>query len=146
MIKYEDYKLPCVEQGSFTEGPATIRTQFDYAIRQRRGRQPYPQASFSIVIKNASELDEWGKFWADLDMGVDTFLTDAKFGPWLKLGKKVRFVGGYQMHQLAKEIYRITATWEMADPKGDAVSSCTLYPADSLHPENKLYPNKCPQP
>lgn len=143
MLKYEDYKLPCWMQGTFSAADNIMRTQFDYGIRQRRKPTGNPAASFAILIKSQKDLESFTKFWGDLHNGVDTWTTDYRFGPYTKKSKKVRFTQPYQMNDLGAGLFEVTCSMEMPDPKNDAIAGCTLVPHNDLHPEDKLYPNRC---
>ena len=143
MLRYEDYKLPCWANGTFNAADNMLRTQFDYGIRQRRKPMGLPTASYAILIKDQKTFESFTKFWGDLNNGVDVWTTDNRFGPYKSKNKKVRFTQPYQMNDLGAGLFEITCTIEMADPKNDATVGCTLFPHDTLHPEDKLYPNKC---
>ncbi len=143
MKTYEDYNLPCLTLTTFDSGNNRIRTQFDYGIRQRRGAQNLPKMGFNIVIKGRGELNRFTQFWADLNMGIDKFILKQAFGPYTSDKKEVRFTRGYTLQEKGGGLFVLSSEIEIVDPS-QAASDCHLYPADDLHPDNVLYPDKCP--
>jgi len=144
MEHYESQGLPCITLAQFNQPESVITTQFDYARRFRRGRNPNPQMSFRIIISTVKEKGAFSDFYyTKLNSGVNAFTLDQPFGLYTSKAKSVRFAAPLQINELGGGVLELTSVLELTDPSA-ASHSCVLVPSNTLNPASDLFPARCP--
>ena len=145
MTLYESLGLPCLTLATFNQPESVITTQFDYAKRFRRGRNPNPQMSFRILLTTLKQKGAFSDFYYNtLASGVFAFGLDQPFGLYTSKNKSVRFAAPLQIHELGGGILELSSVLELTDPSS-ASHACQLVPSNTLTPDNILYPDRCPK-
>ncbi len=140
MLKYSDYELPCFELGSSQQYQSSIRSTFDYGIRQRRAVRGYSTHSVKITLEYF-ELLSFKTFWDDLKDGNDIFLTDMIVHGDTTIDKEIRFIVPYTLNEVdVSGIWELTSTVELIKTGSDMATQCPLTPSNLLVPSNTLTP------
>ncbi len=107
--------LPCPLLSGNTHQPGNtfIRSEFDYAIRQRKQYCAQYSVGFSFIAESQIQMKAFKDFYyTTLNNGVDSFLAD-----WQVEGidgiKEFRFSANYNPVSLGANKFRISASFDM---------------------------------
>ncbi len=107
--------LPCpLLSGNTMQGGNTfIRSEFDYAIRQRKQYCPNYSVGFSFIMESKLQMKEWKDFYYTiLNNGVDTFGAEWEV-EGIEGWKEFRFNNIYSTVALGNNIYQVSAGFDM---------------------------------
>ena len=114
-INYPAVNLPCplLSGNTYQPGTTFIRSEFDYAIRQRKQYCAQYSVGFSFVIKSQLQMEIFKDFFYNtLNYGVNSFLADWEIEGMDGI-KEFRFSSVYSTVSLGASKYRITASFDM---------------------------------
>jgi len=138
VIYFEDYLDKGFILGLSQEPTNTIRSSFDYGVRQRRGVKGYPTHATKMVL-SFLELETFKEMWDDLNDGNDKFYLSQNIHGDETINKEVRFTQGYSLQKIGASKYEIKAVLELIKTGVDP-TSCPLVPSDLLRPSDTLVP------
>ncbi len=125
--KWEDYVQKNFMLSSSNEPTNFIRSNFDYGVRQRRAVRGYSKYTVKVYLQ-FWELQNFQRFWDDLDEGTKQWYTDNVIHGDNTLNKTVRFVSGYQLREMGCGIYLMTCPIEFIRTGTNKDSICPAVP------------------
>jgi len=143
MITYPS-TLPCASLSSNSNSYASINqvVEFDFTNRVRLQSRVLPTASYTFILDNITQVNEWINFYDVLiNDGTDEFFASFPYMGQVD-AQKFRFKSPYSVSQLSTDIYSISAVLELtAYVAGhDAPAGCPKTPSETLFPSDTLLP------